>query len=151
MAGRLHGKRTFVTGAGQGIGRAIAIAIAAEGAEVNAASRTADKLADLPQYGPIEPLALDLTEGPAVAAAIAGRAPLDVLVNCAGWVHDGTLLDCSEGDWAESFAQNVTTMFHTIRAALPGMIARRAGSIVNVASVASSITGVPRRAALLAP
>jgi 2-keto-3-deoxy-L-fuconate dehydrogenase len=148
MTGRLAGKRAFVTGAGQGIGRAVALAYAREGATVIAASRTAAKMADLPQIDPaITPVALDVTDGPAVARAIAEAGPLDILFNCAGWVHNGTILDCSEADWAKSFDQNVTSMFHTIRAALPGMLARGRGAIVNVASVASSITGVANRAA----
>lgn len=146
MGDRLAGKRAFVTGAGQGIGRAVAIAFAAEGASVVAASRTGSKMADLPARS-IEAVELDLTDGPAVAAAIGAAGPLDVLVNCAGWVHNGTILDCSDADWAKSLQQNVTTMFLTIRASLPAMLERGRGSIINVASVASSLTGVPNRAA----
>jgi 2-keto-3-deoxy-L-fuconate dehydrogenase len=93
------------------------------------------------------PVALDVTDRPAVMNSIADAQPLDILVNCAGWVHDGTVLDCDTEAWTRSFEQNVTSMFHTIHAALPGMLARGHGSIVNVASVASSVTGVPRRAA----
>jgi 2-keto-3-deoxy-L-fuconate dehydrogenase len=145
--GRLAGKRAFVTGAGQGIGRAVALAFAAEGAHVVAASRTLAKMSDLPGRGAIEPLALDVTDGAAVRAAIAFAGPIDVLFNCAGWVHSGTILETSHDDWEASLRANVTSMFHTISAVLPGMIDRRAGSIVNVASVASSITGVPGRAA----
>ena len=148
MGERLGGLTAFVTGAGQGIGRAIAIAFAAEGARVFAASRTESKLADLPRASErIMPVALDVTDGPAVAAAIAAAGRLDILVNCAGWVHNGTLLETSEADWAKSFDQNVTSMFHTIKAALPPMLERRSGSIINVASVASSVTGVASRAA----
>lgn len=148
MAGRLAGKRAFVTGAGQGIGRAVALAFAREGAHVIAASRTFSKMEDLPSKDPkIKPIELDVTDGPAVRRAIEEAGELDVLFNCAGWVHNGTILDCTEEDWARSFDQNVTSMFHTIRAALPNMIARGRGSIINVASVASSITGVPNRAA----
>ena len=148
MTGRLEGKRAFLTGAGQGIGRAVALAYAAEGATVITSSRTLSKLADLPGLSAaITPLALDVTDGSAVARAIAASEPLDILVNCAGWVHNGTLLDCSPEDWAASLDQNVTSMYHTIRAALPGMLERRSGAIINVASVASSITGVPNRAA----
>ena len=148
MAGRLAGKRAFVTGAGQGIGRAVALAFAAEGARVVAASRTASRMADLPGLDDrIEPAGLDVTDGAAVRAAIAAAGPVDILFNCAGWVHSGTILDTSEDDWARSFDQNVTSMFHTIRAVLPGMLERGAGSIVNVASVASSIAGVQGRAA----
>lgn len=148
MDGRLSGSTAFVTGAGQGIGRAVALAFAAEGARVVAASRTASKLDDLRSHAPgISPVGLDVTDPPAVACAIAEAGPLDILVNCAGWVHSGTLLETSEADWLRSFDQNVTSMFHTIKAALPGMMERRRGSIINVASVASSVTGVAGRAA----
>jgi 2-keto-3-deoxy-L-fuconate dehydrogenase len=146
MGGRLAGRRAFVTGAGQGIGRAIALAFAREGASVTAASRTEAKLADLAAHG-ISPLSLDVTDAPAVARAIAAAEEIDILVNAAGWVHAGGILETSDEDWAASFDQNVTSMFLTIRAALPGMLARRRGAIVNVASVASSITGVAGRAA----
>ncbi|MEF2072241.1 SDR family oxidoreductase [Consotaella aegiceratis] len=148
MAGRLDGKRAFVTGAGQGIGRAIAIAFAREGAEVVALSRTLAKMQDLPAIDEaIEPRQLDVTDGEAVRHAVANAGRIDILVNCAGWVQNGTILDCSEQDWAESLDQNVTSCFRTIRAVLPQMIDRRGGSIINVASVASSITGVANRAA----
>ncbi|MEJ8572961.1 SDR family oxidoreductase [Microbaculum marinum] len=148
MAGRLAGKRAFVTGAGQGIGRAIAISCAAEGADVLAASRTAAKLADLPEASPaILPVELDVTDGEAVRRAISDAGRIDVLVNCAGWVHDGTILECDEDAWARSLDQNVTSCFRTIRAVLPAMIENGGGAIVNVASVASSITGVNRRVA----
>jgi 2-keto-3-deoxy-L-fuconate dehydrogenase len=145
---RLAGKRAFVTGAGQGIGRAVALAFAGEGADVIAASRTGAKMDDLARIAPsIRPLELDVTDGKAVREAIEAAGPIDILFNCAGWVHSGTILDCSEDDWTRSFDQNVTSMFHTIRAALPGMLERGKGSIVNVASVASSISGVANRAA----
>lgn len=148
MAGRLAGRRAFVTGAGQGIGRAIALAFAAEGATVVAASRTLSKMHDLPALFPaITPVGLDVTDGVAVAHSLEEAGEVDILVNGAGWVHDGTILDCTLEDWSRSFDQNVTSMFHTIRAVLPGMLARGRGSIVNVASVASSLTGVPNRAA----
>lgn len=148
MAEGLAGKRAFVTGAGQGIGRAIALAFAQEGAAVVAASRTAAKMADLPDLAPgITPVGLDVTDRARVAAVIGDAGPLDILVNAAGWVHNGTVLDCSDDDWANSLDQNVTSTFFTIRAALPGMLERGSGAIVNVASVASSLTGVPMRAA----
>ena len=152
MAGRLAGKRAFVTGAGQGMGRAIALAFAAEGASVVAASRTLSKMRDLAGSGAaIEPLGLDVTDGvavgEAVAQAIERAGPFDVLVNCAGYVHAGSVLETSDEDWQRSLSQNVTSAFVTIRAVLPGMLERGRGSIVNVASVASSLTGVPGRAA----
>lgn len=148
MSDRLSDKRAFVTGAGQGIGRAIAVAFAKEGAEVIAASRTVSKMQDLPALSPaIVPLALDVTHAGAVEQSIADAGRIDILVNCAGWVHNGTVLDCSDTDWAKSLDLNVTAVFRTIRATLPQMIARGSGSIVNIASVASSITGVPGRAA----
>ena len=148
MAGRLAGKRAFVTGAGQGMGRAIALAFAAEGASVVAASRTLSKMRDLAGSGAaIEPLGIDVTDGDAVGEAVAQAGPFDVLVNCAGSVHAGSVLETSDEDWQRSLAQNVTSAFVTIRAVLPGMLERGQGSIVNVASVASSLTGVPGRAA----
>jgi 2-keto-3-deoxy-L-fuconate dehydrogenase len=148
MAGRLAGKRAMVTGAGQGIGRAIALAFAAEGAQVIAASRTIKKMRNLPEASPsILPVRLDVTNAQAVAHSFADAGRIDILVNCAGWVHEGTVLDCSEEDWARSLEQNATSCFLTIRAVLPGMIERSSGSIINIASVASSITGVPNRAA----
>jgi 2-keto-3-deoxy-L-fuconate dehydrogenase len=148
MTGRLAGKRAFVTGAGQGIGRAVALAFAREGARVVAASRTLSKMQDLLEQAPgIATLALDVTDGPAVRRAIEGAGSLDVLVNCAGWVHSGTILECGEDDWARSLDQNVTSCFHTTKAVLPQMLERGSGAVVNVASVASSLTGVPGRAA----
>lgn len=148
MAGRLTGKRAFVTGAGQGIGRAVALGFAREGAEVVAASRTLSKMQDLPVHSTaIRPVELDVTDGDAVGEAIGEAGRIDILFNCAGWVHNGTILDCSDEDWARALDQNVTSCFHTIRAALPQMLAQRSGAIINVASVASSITGVANRAA----
>lgn len=148
MTGRLAGRRAFVTGAGQGIGRAVALAFAREGASVVAASRTLSKMADLPQLFPsIQPIALDVTDSAGVREAIEAAGEVDILFNCAGFVHSGTILDASEDDWQNSFDQNVTSIYHTIRAVLPGMLERNKGSIINVASVASSITGVANRAA----
>lgn len=148
MTERVAGKRAFVTGAGQGMGRAIALALAAEGAEVVAASRTLDKMSDLAGLNPrIRPLALDVTDGDALVRAVEGAGPMDILVNCAAFVHSGTVLDCDDDDWQASFDLNVTAVFRAIRAVLPGMLERGTGSIINVASVASSITGVANRAA----
>lgn len=145
MAGQLAGKRAFVTGAGQGIGRAICLLFASEGAHVVAASRTASKMADLPSLGDINPVTLDVTDAGGVYAAIADAGRIDVLVNCAGMVANGTILDCDEATWAESLNTNATAAYRTIRAALPGMLERGDGRIVNVASVASSVTGVAER------
>jgi 2-keto-3-deoxy-L-fuconate dehydrogenase len=148
MAGRLAGKRAFVTGAGQGIGRAITLAFGSEGAEVIAASRTLSKMSDLPSMtAAIIPVELDVTNGAAVEQVIGEAGPIDVLVNCAGWVHNGSVLETSDVDWARSLDQNVTSAFRTIRAVLPQMLERGSGAIVNVASVASSIAGVADRAA----
>ncbi len=149
MAGsRLEGSRVFITGAGQGIGRAIAIAAAREGAIVHATSRTAEKLSDLPTLVPgVTTARLDVTDGSALEAAIAAAGEVDVLVNAAGWVHAGTILECSPEDWAASFERNATPVYRSIRAVLPGMITRGRGAIVNIASVASSLSGVARRAA----
>jgi len=148
VSGRLDGKRALVTGAGQGIGRAIALAMAREGAQVLATSRTASKLADLPAlHASIDTCALDVTDEQAVARTVQAAGDLDVLVNCAGLVLNGSILDCTLHDWRRSMDHNATGAFLMARAALPGMLRRRRGSIVNVASVASSVSGVPNRAA----
>ena len=121
MAGRLAGKRAFVTGAGQGMGRAIALAFAAEGASVVAASRTLSKMRDLAGSGAaIEPLGIDVTDAEAVGEAVGQAGPFDVLVNCAGYVHAGSVLETSDEDWQRSLSQNVTSAFVTIRSVLPG-------------------------------
>jgi len=146
--GRLVGKLAFVTGAGQGIGCATALALAREGATVVAADRNTEKMAGLPSLDArIRPIGLDVTDSDAVRRAIAGAGPVDVLFNCVGWVHHGTILETSEEQWAASFDINVTSMFRTIRAVLPGMLERGRGSIVNVSSAVSSISGVPNRVA----
>lgn len=143
--GRLRSKNVLVTAAGQGIGRAIAIACACEGASVIATDINEPAIAGLAnQYTNIVPAKLDVTDAAAVADALAGLET-DVLVNCAGMVANGTILDCDAGQWARSFDLNVNSMYHTVRALLPGMITRRNGSIINISSVASSIVGVPSR------
>ena len=144
MAGRLAGKRCFVTAAGQGIGRATALAYAAEGASVVATDREAAKLAGLEAQG-IECLALDVLDDAAVAAAIAKAGPLDVLFNCAGFVHQNTIESCTDAEWDFGFALNVRSMWQTIRAALPAMVAKGGGSIVNMSSACSSVKGAPNR------
>jgi len=138
---RLQGKAALITAAGQGIGRAIAERFIAEGARVIATDVDPAKLDGLS----CETMALDVRDTAAIAAAPERTGPIDVLINGAGFVHAGTILDCDEAAWALSFDLNVTAMFRTIRAYLPGMIARGGGSIVNLASVASSIKGVPNR------
>jgi 2-keto-3-deoxy-L-fuconate dehydrogenase len=146
MAGRLKGKVALVTAAGQGIGRAIAAAFAAEGARVIATDLDAGKLKGLRAA---ERCALDVRSTAAVEALAkeVGRkyGALDVLANCAGFVHHGTVLDCSEEAWDFSFDLNVKSMHRTIKAFLPAMLKRKRGSIVNISSGASSVRGLPNR------
>lgn len=141
MAGRLKGKTALCTAAGAGIGRATAEAFAAEGARVVATDLDAGKLKGVPG----ELRALDVLSTSAVEALAREIGPIDVLFNCAGFVHHGTALECSEKDWDFSFDLNVKSMHRTIRAFLPGMLAKGAGSIVNIASGASSVRGIPNR------
>lgn len=141
---RLQGKQALVTAAGQGIGRAIAEALVAEGATVLATDVSADALATLTAPG-LRTARLDVTDRAAIEAAIGGLDRLDVLVNCAGVVHHGSVLDCTDDEWAFGFDLNCRSIYWTMRTALPGMRARRSGSIVNIASVASSLKGVPNR------
>ena len=146
MAGRLSGKRALVTAAGAGIGRATALLFAREGARVDATDVDAEALAALAREEPrLETGVLDARDGAAVQAHVAARGPYDVLFNCAGYVHHGTVLDASDADWEASLDLNLMSMVRTIRAALPGMIAKGQGSIVNMASVASSVKGAPNR------
>jgi 2-keto-3-deoxy-L-fuconate dehydrogenase len=142
MTDRLLGKLCLVTAAGQGIGRATAEAFAAEGAQVLATDINAGALATLRD---VQTRLLDVTDPAAIAALFAEREAFDVVFNCAGHVAHGSILDCDEDAWARSLELNVTSMYRVCKAALPGMLARGAGSIVNVASVASSIKGVPDR------
>ena len=146
MAQRLQGKLALVTAAGQGIGRAIAEAFAAEGARVVATDVEEQKLEGIES---IKRLKLDVRSTEAAEAFAKDLASelgaLDVLVNCAGYVHHGSVLDCSEPDWDFSFDLNVKSMHRTIRAFLPAMLQKKAGSIVNISSAVSSIRGVPDR------
>ncbi|MFN3972714.1 MAG: SDR family oxidoreductase [Gemmobacter sp.] len=138
--GRLTGKRVLVTAAGQGIGRASAIAMAAEGADVLATdinTRALDSLTGM------RVRVLDVRDPEAVAAL--SEEPLDVLFNCAGFVASGTILDCDEAQWAFSLDLNMTAAYRMCRAVLPGMIARGGGAIINMASVVSSQIGAPNR------
>lgn len=138
---RLKGKRAIVTAAGQGIGRAIAEAYHAEGADVLATDINFPALAAFPG----KKQRLDVTDGGAVAALASELGAVHVLANCAGYVHQGTILDCAEKDWDFSFDLNVKSMYRVIRAFLPAMLAAGGGSIVNISSVASSVKGVANR------
>lgn len=145
--GRLAGKHALVTAAGQGIGRATALAFAREGAQVLATDIDEALLARLAHDEPRLAVARLDVRNDAAVAAIAARGPFDVLFNCAGFVHHGTVLDCTPEQWATALDLNVTSMFRTLRAVLPGMLARGKGSIVNMSSVASSVKGAPNRCA----
>lgn len=138
---RLKGKRALVTAAGQGIGRASAEAMIAQGAQVFATDINMETLGTLEGA---ETFAMDALKPEQIAAA-AARAKPDILANCAGFVHNGTILDATEDEWDFAFDLNVKSMFRMIRACLPGMIERGGGSIVNMASAASSIIGAPNR------
>jgi len=141
---RLHGKRAFVTAAGQGIGQASARAMAAEGAQVIATDINASLLAPLADEG-METFALDVLDRGAVADAAARAGAVDVLFNCAGFVAHGTILECDDDQWAFSVDLNMTAMYRMMRAFLPGMLAAGRGSIINMASAASSIIAAPNR------
>jgi 2-keto-3-deoxy-L-fuconate dehydrogenase len=143
---RLKNKICLVTAAGQGIGRATAIAMAREGGRVLATDIDSEKLKGLDAEG-IRTKALDVRDTRAIAALRDAEGPLDVLFNCAGFVDHGTILDTEEDRWAFSFDLNVTSMYRTIRAFLPGMRQKGSGSIVKIASVASSIKGIRNRCA----
>jgi 2-keto-3-deoxy-L-fuconate dehydrogenase len=148
MAGRLAGKTAVVTAAAQGIGRACALAFAAEGASVTASDIKDEKLQELAHEsrGKIVTRRLDVTDKIAVGALAAETGAVDILMNCAGYVHHGTILDCSEDDWEFSMNVNLRSMYLTIRAFLPAMLERGKGaSIINIASVASSVRGIANR------
>lgn len=144
MTGRLDGKQAFVTGAAQGIGRAIAEAFLREGAQVVAADLNADGLADL--TGPrVETLALDATDPEQLQSAAARWSGVTALINCVGFVESGSILDCPPATLERSFAINVMSMHHAIAAFLPAMLARGEGAIINIASIVSSSRGAPNR------
>ena len=149
---RLAGKTAFLTAAGAGIGRATALAFAREGARVIATDRDAASLSgldvELSTLGGAHDIApLDVTDPSRIAGLAATYRDIDVLFNCAGWVHQGTILQTEFTDWQRSFGINVTGIFLMMKAFLPAMIERGGGSIVNVASVASNLKGVVNRAA----
>ncbi|MBL1235008.1 MAG: SDR family oxidoreductase [Rhodobiaceae bacterium] len=146
MTKRLDGKRIFVTAAAQGMGRASALAFAREGAKVLATDVNEELLATLKNEAPnaIDIAPLDVTDKAAIAAITQDRE-IDVLFNCAGFVHNGTILDCDEDGFEKSINLNVRSMYRMARAVLPGMIERKRGNIINMASVASSVIGVPNR------
>jgi 2-keto-3-deoxy-L-fuconate dehydrogenase len=145
MSGRLRGKVALVTAAGQGIGRAIAEKFAGEGAKVIATDLDPNKLEGL--RAKLRKLDARSQDDIDALGRDVGRefGPLDILVNCAGYVHHGTVLDCSDKDWEFSFDLNVKSMHRTIKTFLPAMLEKKAGSIVNIASTASSIRGIPNR------
>ncbi len=146
MTQRLAGKTAFVTAAGQGIGRATALAFLREGAHVIATDINAGLLEALKAEAPaIDTRRLDVTDPAAITAMAAAVGPVQVLFNAAGFVHAGTVLDCTEEEWSFAFDLNVRSQFRTIKAFVPGMLAQGGGSIINVASVAGSIKGAPNR------
>lgn len=142
---RLDGKRLVVTAAAQGIGRATAEGFARAGARVWATDINTAKLSELDAVSGIQTRPLNVLDSVAVKQFATDTGAVDVLVNCAGYVHSGTVLDCSESDLDFAFDLNVKSMYRTISAFLPGMLARGAGVILNMSSVASSIKGVPSR------
>ena len=152
MTGRLEGKTAFITAAGQGIGRASAVAMAREGADVIATDVNAAAVERLQGIPNLTARRLDVLDDAAVVRMLDELPPLQILFNCAGYVHAGTILDCAPKDWELSFNLNVRAMYVAIRAALPKMLRHheanaRAASIINMASIAGSIKGLPDRAA----
>lgn len=150
MSGRLQGKTALITAAGQGIGYATAIAMAAEGAHVHATDVNPQLLGKYSEVDGVSARVLDVLDDAAIAKVAAELPPLDILFNCAGYVHHGTILDCEPKDWEFSFKLNVRAMYVMIRSTLPKMLAKyeqtgRASSIINMSSIASSVKGLPNR------
>jgi len=150
MTARLAGKTALITAAGQGIGHATALAMAREGARVYATDVDADLLKKLDGVDNVVTRQLDVLDDAAIVSTFEALPALDILFNCAGYVHQGTILDCAPKDWDFSFNLNVRSMYMTIKSALPKMIERQAksgagASIINMASIASSIKGLPNR------
>ncbi|EDP62321.1 short-chain dehydrogenase/reductase SDR [alpha proteobacterium BAL199] len=145
MAGRLQGKKALVTASAQGIGRATVEAFAREGAQVIATDLNAAKLAELDGMPGITTRVLDVLNADAIKAAAGEIGPVDVLFNCAGYVHHGTILECDEAAFDFSMNLNVRAMYRMIRAFLPSMLSAGGGSIINMASVSSNVKGIPNR------
>ena len=145
MSGRLAGKTAFITAAGQGMGRAAALTFAAEGAKVWATDLNPGPLQQLSGVAGITTRQLDATDEQAIAKLAGEVGGIDVLLNCAGYVHHGSILDCTPKDWDFSMNVNVRSMYLVTRAFLPGMLAKKRGSIINMASIASSMRGLPNR------
>lgn len=151
MAGRLAGKTALITAAGAGIGRATALVFAREGARVIATDVKAGLLDPLEGLPGMQTRRLDVLDAAAIRACAAEIGPVDVLFNCAGFVHHGNIIDCTDEDWDLAFNLNVRAMYVTIKAMLPAMLATAeksgSASIINIASIASSIQGLPNRCA----
>ncbi len=146
MAGKLAGRVALVTSAGQGIGRASAMALAKAGAKVFATDLRAELLKDISKDNSgVTGFGLDVTDQNSVDAAVKHTGPVDILFNCSGFVHHGTVLECSDKDWDFSFDLNVKAHYRMIRAYLPLMLEKGKGNVINMASVASSIKGAPNR------
>ena len=150
MSGRLAGKTALITAAGQGIGYATAVAMAREGAQVYATDLNPKLLEKYSGVANVSPRVLDVLDDAAIAKLTGELPPLDILFNCAGYVHHGTILDCAPKDWEFSFNLNVRAMYMTIRCSLPKMLTKfadsgRGSSIVNMSSIASSVKGLPNR------
>ena len=145
MTKTLEGKTVLITAAGQGIGRASALAFAAAGANVHASDINEQALAELPTLPNLTAVKLDVLDEAAVNAAVEKIGQVDILFNCAGVVHGGSILEMKDSDLDFAFDLNVRAMIRTIRAVLPGMLERKDGAIINMSSVASSIKGVPNR------
>ena len=145
MAGRLTGKKALVTAAGQGIGKATALLFAREGAQVVATDIALDKMKDLAGVAGIRTAKLDVLDPAAIQALAKELDGIDVLFNCAGFVHHGSVLDATEEQWGFAFDLNVRSMFRTIKAFVPGMAAKGGGSIINMSSVVGAPRGVVNR------
>ena len=150
MANRLAGKRALITAAGAGMGRAAALAFAREGAKVIATDIDPDALATLAAQSKVETAALDVTNELAVAQFVESTGAVDILFNCAGWVHQGSIVECAASDWDKSFNVNVRSMFLVTKAMLPKMVAAGGGVILNMASVLGAQKAAPNRLAYAA-